>query len=67
MESGTRGRRPSRRLAVGFTAVYLALVGAGLSALAAEPEIHWIDNYRAAISEAKATGKPLFLEFRCVP
>lgn len=67
MKFGTARRRPSRRLAACFTAVYLALIGAGLGALAAEPEIYWINNYRAAIAEAKATGKPLFLEFRCVP
>ncbi len=67
MKFGTTGRRPLRRLAVGFTATYLALMGVGLVALAAEPEIHWINNYRAAIAEAKATGKPLFVEFRCVP
>ena len=35
--------------------------------LAQEPEIEWINNYPAAIARAKATGKPLFLEFRCVP
>ncbi len=38
-----------------------------VSSLAQEPEIDWIDNYPAAIGEAKATGKPLFVEFRCVP
>ncbi len=27
----------------------------------------WHDNYADAIKEAKATGKPIFLEYRCEP
>ena len=27
----------------------------------------WLDNYQAAIQQSKATGKPIFLEFRCGP
>lgn len=27
----------------------------------------WLDNYEAAVAEAKRTGKPIFLEFRCAP
>ena len=41
--------------------------GAVAGALQAPEEIFWHDNYAEAIAEAKATGKPLFLEFRCVP
>jgi hypothetical protein len=33
----------------------------------AEEGLHWFDNYNAAIQEAKRTGKPIFLEFRCEP
>ncbi len=29
--------------------------------------IEWLDNYQAAIQQAKATGKPIFLEYRCEP
>jgi hypothetical protein len=29
--------------------------------------LFWLDNYQAAIKESKATGKPIFLEFRCGP
>ena len=29
--------------------------------------VHWHDNYRAALQEARQTGKPIFLEFRCEP
>jgi hypothetical protein len=27
----------------------------------------WLEDYQAAIKESKATGKPIFLEFRCAP
>jgi uncharacterized protein YyaL (SSP411 family) len=27
--------------------------------------IHWFDNYKDAIREAKRTQKPIFLEYRC--
>ncbi|MBL8209622.1 MAG: hypothetical protein JNK87_02870 [Bryobacterales bacterium] len=27
--------------------------------------IHWLTSYREAREEAKKTGKPIFLEFRC--
>ena len=27
--------------------------------------IHWLGNYREALRQAKETGKPIFLEFRC--
>lgn len=27
----------------------------------------WFDNYSQALQEAKRTGKPLFLEYRCEP
>ena len=35
--------------------------------LADDDEIHWLDNYRDTIQEAKRTRKPIFLEFRCEP
>ena len=34
---------------------------------AASNRLAWLDNYQAAITESKATGKPIFLEFRCAP
>jgi hypothetical protein len=27
--------------------------------------IRWLDNYEEARKESRATGKPIFLEFRC--
>lgn len=54
-----------------FRRVALACLGTLLMANAPgsadEDEIVWIDRYDVALAEAKATGKPIFLEFRCVP
>jgi hypothetical protein len=36
-------------------------------AATAEDKLVWLDNYEAALKEARATGKPIFLEFRCAP
>jgi hypothetical protein len=33
----------------------------------ADDRLFWLDNYEAALKEARATGKPIFLEFRCWP
>jgi hypothetical protein len=33
----------------------------------ADDRLFWIDNYEVALKEARATGKPIFLEFRCWP
>jgi hypothetical protein len=56
-----------RRLTVHvLLATMLALSFA--AALSAQDDmIYWIDNYPEAIEEAKKSGKPLFLEFRCEP
>ena len=32
-----------------------------------EDSIVWIRSYARALDEAKRTGKPIFLEFRCAP
>ena len=29
--------------------------------------IRWLSNYQDALKEAKASGKPIFLEYRCEP
>ena len=34
---------------------------------AASDRLVWHLDYQAAITESKATGKPIFLEFRCGP
>jgi hypothetical protein len=33
----------------------------------ADDRLVWLDNYEAALKEARAAGKPIFLEFRCWP
>jgi hypothetical protein len=48
-----------RRLAIA------CLAATGL--LAQEEGLNWLNDYGAAIREAKRTGKPIFLEFRCEP
>jgi hypothetical protein len=32
-----------------------------------DDEIFWFSNYDDAVQEAKRTGKPIFLEYRCEP
>ncbi len=50
-------------------AAFLALSGSTVTSQLgfSQQEIVWIDNYSEAITQAKLTGKPVFLEFRCVP
>lgn len=44
----------------------LALAAAGM--LTAQDEgLDWLDNYQEALKQARATGKPIFLEYRCEP
>lgn len=38
-----------------------------VSAVAFGQDIRWIDNYPDALAEAKVSGKPILLTFRCVP
>lgn len=35
--------------------------------VAPEEAVIWIESYDEALAEAKLTGKPIFLEFRCAP
>ncbi|MEM7603190.1 MAG: hypothetical protein AAF357_17490 [Verrucomicrobiota bacterium] len=49
----------------------LAICSAAVSQVAADSEeeemFFWHFSYHEALKEAKATGKPIFLEFRCAP
>jgi hypothetical protein len=52
------------------SAAVLVLVLAGVLGTAAGPrllqdDVEWLDDYDAAIREARRTQKPIFLEFRC--
>jgi hypothetical protein len=33
--------------------------------VSAQDGIRWLDNFEEAKKESRATGKPIFLEFRC--
>ena len=35
--------------------------------LAQDETVDWLNNYKEALQEAKRTGKPIFLEYRCEP
>lgn len=32
-----------------------------------DDSIYWLDNYQEALKRSRATGKPIFLEYRCEP
>jgi hypothetical protein len=46
-------------------AFFLSLFAVPLSAQ--DDGIFWFNNYADALQEAKRTGKPIFLEYRCEP
>ena len=48
-------------------AVILLSLGAIAQSNPGDDEIVWLDNYQAALKAARATGKPIFLEYRCEP
>jgi opacity protein-like surface antigen len=54
-----------------FLAASLLLLAAGSPAFAQNKpnaaQFGWLTDYAAARAEAKRTGKPLFLVFRCEP
>jgi hypothetical protein len=47
--------------------LWLAAPGPAGSLRAQEEGIHWFDNYAEALRQARETGKPIFLEYRCEP
>lgn len=51
------------------SAVSFLLTGSFLlsSAAFASETVPWIESYDEALEEARRTGKPIFLEFRCAP
>ena len=53
-----------------FLAAFLVFATVPLTAQQQQTDddsLYWLDNYQAAVKEAKATGKPIFLEYRCEP
>jgi hypothetical protein len=47
----------------------LLLLGAlGLTpGTSGQETVQWLESYEAALEEARRTGKPIFLEYRCSP
>ena len=66
---GSASRRaPSWAAAVGLPALaFLLVVAACVQGAMAREAVTWIQSYDEAIAEARRTGKPIFLEFRCAP
>lgn len=47
----------------------MRLIALSLLALSASAQdgLHWFDNYKDALAEARRSQKPVLLEFRCEP
>ncbi len=45
--------------------VFLFLLAAAMPVQ--DDGFYWLSNYADALKEARRTGKPIFLEFRCEP
>jgi hypothetical protein len=51
-----------------LTTILACIVGSlVLPLFGQEDEINWLENYGEALREARRTGRPIFLEFRCEP
>ena len=61
--SPTRHVFSVRHIVFALAACFVLSLSSPLSAQ--RDEISWFDKYGDAIQEAKRTGKPIFLEFRC--
>lgn len=57
----------TRRLTIHSLFASYLILSLAAAVSAQDDMIYWIDNYPEAIREARKTGKPLFLEFRCEP
>jgi hypothetical protein len=57
----------ARRRIIHFLLASFLILSFAAALSAQDDMIYWIDNYPEAIQEARKTGKPLFLEFRCEP
>lgn len=50
-----------------FFGSLLALTALPAVAQSDDDSLMWLDDYQEALREAKNTGKPIFLEYRCEP
>jgi hypothetical protein len=55
------------RLLAGFSVLLLATAAAPAQTGKAAAKFGWHTDYDAAKAEARRTGKPIFLVFRCEP
>ena len=60
---GARHLSLARHIVFALVACVVSFLSSPLAAQS--DEISWFDKYDEAIREAKRTGKPIFLEFRC--
>jgi hypothetical protein len=54
-------------LGLGLLSLAIQIFDPGLARSQDTTNILFHDDYNRAIREAKLTGKPIFLEFRCAP
>ncbi len=47
--------------------IFLCLAGFATLDAQEVDAVDWLDNYQEAVKVARATGKPIFLEYRCEP
>ncbi|MCC6590107.1 MAG: hypothetical protein IT168_25670 [Bryobacterales bacterium] len=57
----------SRRLLLRSLLTLLAGITVIHPTHAQDEAVPWFDNYADALREARRSGKPIFLEFRCEP
>lgn len=56
-----------RRALLNGAAVVAWLLAPWAPSAAAKEAVNWITSYDEAIAEARSSGRPIFLEFRCAP
>ncbi len=54
-------------LSLAAASLFAAITSFAPELRAQDDGIQWLSSYKEAIAEAKRTGKPIFLEFRCEP
>ncbi len=54
-------------LSIGAALGLFAFVSATRAGDPQQRKFTWHHSYQAALAEAKQTGRPIFLEFRCAP
>lgn len=59
-------RRISALAVLAMAAATFSLLAAPVSRASADAPV-WLEDYKAAITAARDSGKPIFLVFRCVP